>query len=153
MPREGLGELFSAGGFVGGKRPFVYGARGTRVFGGLPSEPGTSPAAHIAVSLARSMVPAGKPPYERGALSPASRVLPHCGGEARGTTGDLFRLGFADSPPMGLTGPSSLENVPWTFSRAFGPPKGEGRERQASENGIDLIRQRSALTDEVEFVI
>ena len=27
---------------------------------------------------------------------------------------------------MGLTGPSSLENVHWTFSRAFGPPKGEG---------------------------
>ena len=27
---------------------------------------------------------------------------------------------------MGLTGPSSLENVHWTFSQAFGPPKGEG---------------------------
>ena len=40
--------------------------------------------------------------------------------------GDLFRLGFADPPPMGLTGPSSLENVHWTFSQAFGPPKGEG---------------------------
>ena len=26
---------------------------------------------------------------------------------------------------MGLTGPSSLENVHWTFSQAFGPPKGK----------------------------
>ena len=41
-----------------------------------------------------------------------------------GTDGDLFRPFGA--PPMGLTGPSSPENVHWTFSRAFGPPKGEG---------------------------
>ena len=39
---------------------------------------------------------------------------------------DLFRPRCARPPPMGLTGPSSLENVHWTFSRAFGPPKGEG---------------------------
>ena len=42
--------------------------------GGLPSEPGTSPAAHHAVSLARSMVPAGKSPFagrnDRGPLPP-----------------------------------------------------------------------------------
>ena len=41
--------------------PFM-GNEGRNLFGGLPTEPGTSPAAHIAVSLARSMVPAGKPP-------------------------------------------------------------------------------------------
>ena len=42
---------------------------------------------------------------------------------------DLFRLGFADPPPMGLTGPSSLENVHWTFSRALGPPEGKASTR------------------------
>ena len=71
------------------KQSPVYGKRGTRFSGGLPSEPGTSPAAHHAVSLARSMVRAGKPPFTRGTLSPASRVLPHCGGEAKiATTAD-----------------------------------------------------------------
>ena len=108
-----------------------HGERGTRFFGGLPTEPGTSPAAHIAVSLARSMVHSGKPPFT---------------GE---TTGDLFRLGFADPPPMGLTGPSSLENVHWTFSRAFGPPKGKAEgERRAIEikpSPLGKVAERSEV--------
>ena len=46
---------------------------------------------------------------------------------------------------MGLTGPSSLENVHRTFSRALGPPKGKARDGRAIDSEIDLIRQRFAL--------
>ena len=64
----------------------------------------------------------------RGVPYPPLRgYFPTAVGKQGETTGDLFRLGFADPPPMGLTGPSSLENVHWTFSRALGPPEGKAR--------------------------
>ncbi len=67
------------------------------------------------------MVPSGKPPF------------------VWGTTGDLFRPAYGGPPPMGLTGPSSLENVHRTFSRALGPPKGKAGDGRVMDSEIDHI--------------
>ena len=40
---------------------------------------------------------------------------------------------------MGLTGPSSLENVHRTFSRALGPPKGKAGDGRVMDSEIDHI--------------
>ncbi len=133
------------------------GNEGRNLFGGLPVEPGTSPAAHIAVSQARSMVRAGKPPFTRGTTSsvicglarpsapkgegrerPGTSSAP-CGGtfprgEGKGTTSEGHRVrphpsALRAATSHGPNQPVLTGKCPLDIFPGVRTPKWEGRER------------------------
>ena len=65
---------------------------------------------------------------------------------------DLIRPAYSGPPPMGLTGPSSLENVHWTFSRAFGPPKGKAMPTITLYSIVEAQMRRPPFPDSIYAV-